>query len=116
MMAVLLNIVFNIVGRPKDDEAPIFAEGPAIAAISDSDELRLAGHQAADETAPRRSAENRDDIDLPAPPQDRPAAARPPEGVEDPPSGLCRGLRALEIRSRSAAAATKASSPGSRRA
>ena len=39
--AVLLNIVFNIVGRSPDAEAPIFAEGPAPAAISDADEDRL---------------------------------------------------------------------------
>ncbi len=39
--AVLLNIVFNIVGRSGDDEGPIFAEGPAPAAISDADEARL---------------------------------------------------------------------------
>jgi uric acid transporter len=39
--AVLLNIVFNILGRPADAEAPIFAEGPAPAAISDADEARL---------------------------------------------------------------------------
>jgi xanthine/uracil permease len=39
--AVLLNIVFNIVGRKEPAEAPIFAEGPAIAAISDEEEARL---------------------------------------------------------------------------
>ena len=39
--AVLLNIVFNIVGRSADAEAPLFAEGPAPAAISDADEARL---------------------------------------------------------------------------
>jgi len=39
--AVLLNILFNIVGRSGDDEGPIFAEGPAPAAISDADEARL---------------------------------------------------------------------------
>ncbi len=39
--AVLLNIVFNIVGRSGDDEGPIFAEAPAPAAISDADEARL---------------------------------------------------------------------------
>jgi len=39
--AVLLNIVFNIIGRSEDDEGPIFAEGPAPAAISNADEARL---------------------------------------------------------------------------
>ena len=39
--AVLLNIVFNIIGRSGDGEGPIFAEGPAPAAISDTDEARL---------------------------------------------------------------------------
>jgi xanthine permease len=39
--AVVLNIVFNILGRPHTDEAPIFAEGPAPAAISHEDEARL---------------------------------------------------------------------------
>ncbi len=42
--AVLLNIVFNIVGRSESDEAPIFAEGPAPAAISEEDEARLDPH------------------------------------------------------------------------
>ncbi len=41
LTAVVLNIVFNIVGRSGDDEGPIFAEGPAPAAISDADEARL---------------------------------------------------------------------------
>jgi xanthine permease len=71
VMAVLLNIVFNIVGRPKDDEAPIFAEGPAIAAISDSDEARLSGHQDAEANPARRSADPHDDPDRPAPPKDQ---------------------------------------------
>jgi xanthine/uracil permease len=39
--AVLLNILFNILGRPAETEGPIFAEGPAPAAISDADEARL---------------------------------------------------------------------------
>jgi hypothetical protein len=39
--AVLLNIVFNIVGRPAEAEGPIFAEAPAPAVISDADEARL---------------------------------------------------------------------------
>jgi len=41
IVAVLLNIVFNIIGRKESAEAPIFAEGPAIAAISDEEEARL---------------------------------------------------------------------------
>jgi len=41
LTAVLLNIVFNIAGRHEDDEAPLFAEGPAPAAISEEDEARL---------------------------------------------------------------------------
>jgi xanthine permease len=41
IVAVLLNIVFNIIGRKEPAEAPIFAEGPAIAAISDEEEARL---------------------------------------------------------------------------
>ena len=74
VMAVLLNYIFNIAGRSKGDEAPIFAESPAIAAISDADEARLTGHQAAPEATPRAGAgDGDDDIDLPAPPQDRPA-------------------------------------------
>ena len=39
--AVLLNIVFNIIGRKAGDEGPLFAEGPAPAAISDADEARM---------------------------------------------------------------------------
>ncbi len=39
--AVLLNIVFNVVGRHEDVEGPLFAEGPAPAAISEEDEARL---------------------------------------------------------------------------
>lgn len=39
--AVLLNIVFNIVGRSADDEGPICAEAPAPATISNADEARL---------------------------------------------------------------------------
>jgi len=39
--AVLLNIVFNIVGRQEEAEGPIFAEAPAPAAISEADEARL---------------------------------------------------------------------------
>lgn len=38
--AVLLNIIFNIIGRDAE-EGPIFAEGPAPAAISHDDEARL---------------------------------------------------------------------------
>ena len=39
--AVLLNIIFNIVGRSETDEGPIFAEGPPPATISQADEARL---------------------------------------------------------------------------
>ncbi len=39
--AVLLNIVFNIVGRSGDVEGPIFSEAPPVATISDADEERL---------------------------------------------------------------------------
>ena len=42
LTAVLLNIVFNILGRKdREAEGPIFAEGPAPSAISDADEARL---------------------------------------------------------------------------
>ena len=44
VMAVTLNIVFNIIGRPAEDEAPIFAEAPTQGAITDQDEARLTGH------------------------------------------------------------------------
>jgi uric acid transporter len=39
--AVLLNVVFNILGRNEETEAPIFAEAPAPASISTQDEARL---------------------------------------------------------------------------
>lgn len=39
--AVLLNIIFNIIGRTDDAEGPIFSEGNAPTAISDEDEDRL---------------------------------------------------------------------------
>ena len=39
--AVLLNIVFNILGRQDGAEGPIFSEGPPPAAISAADEARL---------------------------------------------------------------------------
>jgi uric acid transporter len=44
VMAVALNIIFNIVGRPADEEGPIFAEAPTQGAITDQDEARLTGH------------------------------------------------------------------------
>ena len=44
LTAVLLNLVFNIVGRSGETEAPMFAEGPAPAAISEADEARLDPH------------------------------------------------------------------------
>jgi uric acid transporter len=43
VMAVLLNILFNIIGKPHEEEGPIFAEAPAPGAISDADEQRLEG-------------------------------------------------------------------------
>ncbi|MEP6797428.1 MAG: nucleobase:cation symporter-2 family protein [Lapillicoccus sp.] len=41
IVAVLLNVVFNILGRPAGTEGPVFAEGPPPGAISDEDEARL---------------------------------------------------------------------------
>ncbi|MEO7071297.1 MAG: nucleobase:cation symporter-2 family protein [Nostocoides sp.] len=41
IVAVLLNVVFNIVGRPAGTEGPIFAEGPPPGVISQADEARL---------------------------------------------------------------------------
>ncbi len=41
LTAVVLNIVFNIIGRPQGTEGPIFSEAPAPASISDEDEARL---------------------------------------------------------------------------
>lgn len=41
IVAVLLNIVFNVLGRSSDSEGPIFAEGPPPGAISQRDEARL---------------------------------------------------------------------------
>ena len=46
----MLNIVFNIIGRPHEDEGPIFSEGPAPAAISDADEARLTEREKPDQT------------------------------------------------------------------
>lgn len=40
IMAVLLNVLFNIVGR-SSQEGPVFAHGGAVGAISDEDEARL---------------------------------------------------------------------------
>ncbi len=39
--AVLLNLLFNILGGKPEDEAPLFAEAPPVAAISLEDEARL---------------------------------------------------------------------------
>ena len=75
--AVLLNIVFNIIGRSGADEAPIFAEGPAVAAISQADEDRLSGSGTEDRDRGGSSTDIQDEIDLPAPPhrrQDGPTA------------------------------------------
>lgn len=41
IVAVLLNIVFNILGRSSASEGPLFAEGPPPGAISQRDEARL---------------------------------------------------------------------------
>jgi xanthine permease len=41
LTAVLLNIVFNIIGRDQDDEGPIFSEAPAPGTITDAEEARL---------------------------------------------------------------------------
>jgi xanthine permease len=41
IVAVLLNIVFNVLGRSKASEGPIFAEGPPPGAISQLDMTRL---------------------------------------------------------------------------
>jgi xanthine permease len=41
LTAVLLNIVFNIIGRDNQDEGPIVSEAPAPGTISDSEEARL---------------------------------------------------------------------------
>jgi xanthine/uracil permease len=46
LTAVLLNVVFNILGRDSSDEGPVFSEAPAPAAISDADEARLDSDQA----------------------------------------------------------------------
>ena len=39
--AVILNALFNILGRTDTDEGAVFSEGPAVAAISDEDEERI---------------------------------------------------------------------------
>ena len=41
IVAVLLNVVFNILGRSSESEGPVFAEGPPPGAISEEDEARL---------------------------------------------------------------------------
>lgn len=41
LMAVILNIVFNILGRPAGEEGPIFSEAPEAASFSDEDESRI---------------------------------------------------------------------------
>lgn len=41
LTAVLLNLIFNIIGRKGTGEGPIFSEAPPISAISDEDEMRL---------------------------------------------------------------------------
>lgn len=52
--AVLLNIVFNIIGRPSDDEGPIFAEAPEQSYISDENEERLTGRAPREPRGPRK--------------------------------------------------------------
>jgi hypothetical protein len=66
--AVLLNIVFNILGRKTEAEGPIFAEGPAPAAISEEDEERIEGHELVVDHGQARRAEDGSplsEIDLP---------------------------------------------------
>ena len=58
IMAVLLNIVFNIIGR-ETDEGPVFSHGGAPGAISDEDEERL------DPRGERRDRGQADRSDLP---------------------------------------------------
>lgn len=69
--AVLLSIVFNIIGRKTEAEAPIFAEGPAVAAISQEDEQRLEGEEPVDRGQARRARDGstRSEIDLPPQPE-----------------------------------------------
>lgn len=47
MMAVILNVVFNIVGRPAGTEGPVFSEAPEQASISPEDGSRLTQPRAA---------------------------------------------------------------------
>lgn len=68
--AVLLNIVFNIIGRKEEAEAPIFAEAPAIATISQEDVERLEGEAPVDRGQARRAEDGStlSEIDLPRQP------------------------------------------------
>ncbi|TWE12417.1 nucleobase:cation symporter-2 family protein [Rudaeicoccus suwonensis] len=43
IVAVLLNVMFNILGRHDEEEGPVFSHAPAPATISDTDEERLSG-------------------------------------------------------------------------
>jgi xanthine permease len=78
--AVLLNIVFNILGRKKDAEGPIFAEGPAPSAISEEDEERIEGHELVVDHGQARRAQDGSplsEIDLPPEQHRHPDAPRP---------------------------------------
>lgn len=39
--AILMNILFNIIGRKEQEEGPVFSYGPGIGTITDEDEARL---------------------------------------------------------------------------
>jgi len=74
LTAVLLNIVFNIIGRSEDTEAPIFAEAPAMSTISHEDEARLEGQEPQSDHGQARRAEDGttlSEIDLPHKPGQR---------------------------------------------
>ncbi len=70
LTAVLLNFIFNIVGRTDDSEGPIFSEAPPLSTISDEDEDRMT--QRREPRAPREPREPRE-----------PRKGRSPE-TEDP--------------------------------
>ena len=77
--AVLLNIVFNIIGRKEEAEGPIFAEAPAPAAISEEDEARIEGHEPPADHGQARPAVDGDplsEIDLPSEQHRHPDAPR----------------------------------------
>ena len=77
--AVLLNIVFNIVGRKAEAEGPIFAEAPAQTTISHEDEARIEGHEPPADHGQARPAVDGDplsEIDLPSEQHRHPDAPR----------------------------------------